>query len=245
MPTASTHSPTAIRISADAAGDVSGLLLLPEGAHALLVLGHGAGAGMRHRFMEGVAQRLAGRGVATLRYQFPDMEAGKSRPDRAPVLVRTARAALRRGGELAEGLPLFAGGKSLGGRMTSTAAAEVGWGRTSCGTEREHDVGASVRGIVFFGFPLHRPGGPSAERAAHLADVPVPMLFLQGTRDALAKLDVLGPVLTSLGGLATLHVVEGADHGFHLLKSSPRSDEQALDEMADQTDAWIRRVLGV
>lgn len=224
--------------------EVSGLLLRPPGAFALLVLAHGAGAGMRHPFMDGIATRLAERGVATLRYQFPYVEAGRRSPDRPPALVRTVRAAVARARHLAEGLPIFAGGKSLGGRMTSTAAAEDGW-RAAPGSARgQEDVDATVHGVVFLGFPLHRPGQPSAERAEHLERVKLPLLFLQGTRDSLAALELLRPVLTSLGPHATLQVVDGADHGFRVSKSSGRSSEDVLDELADATVAWMRQVLG-
>jgi len=237
-------APSQLPISVVDVGEVSALMLRPDDAFALLVLGHGAGAGMEHPFMEGVASRLAARGVATLRYQFPWMEAGKGRPDRPSVLVSTVRAAVRRARQLADGLPLFAGGKSLGGRMTSTAAAEGGWRGEPGGAHSEEEAERVVLGIVFFGFPLHRPGHPSAERAEHLMEVRTPMLFLQGTKDALADLELLRPVLTSLGPAATLHVVEGADHGFHVPKSTGRNDGEVLDELADETVAWVRRILG-
>ncbi len=214
----------------DAAHDrVSALLVRPAEARWLLVLGHGAGAGMRHRFLEAAAERLAARRVATLRYQFPYMEAGRGRPDRRPVLLATVRAAGALGRQVAGSLPLFAGGKSMGGRMTSQAAAEEALG--------------GVRGIVFVGFPLHPAGSPGVERAEHLHEVGVPMLFLQGTRDALAGLDLLRPVLDELGDGATLHVEEGADHGFHVLKRSGRSDDEVLDALADATAAWMDEVV--
>jgi predicted alpha/beta-hydrolase family hydrolase len=207
------------------AGDTSALLTRPRGAKALLVLGHGAGAGMRHAFLEAVAQRLAARDVATLRYQFPYMEAGRKAPNTPKVLVATVRAAVAAGIEAAAGLPLFAGGKSLGGRMTSTAAAE--------------EPLPAVRGIVFFGFPLHAPSQPSRHRAAHLSDVHVPMLFLQGTRDKLADLELLAPVCKDLSPRATLHVVEGGDHSFHVLKRSGRTDDEALDEICQVSADWM------
>lgn len=208
---------------------VSALLLDPPEATALLVLGHGAGAGMEHPFLEGVARRLGERRVATLRYRFPYMEAGRRFPDRVPVRLATVRAAAARGAELAaeRGVPLFAGGKSMGGRMTSEALAEG---------EVEAKV---VRGVVFLGFPLHPAGKPATERAEHLASVALPMLFLQGTRDKLAGLDLLRPVVTTLGARATLHVVDGADHGFHVLKRSGRTDDDVLDELADVTAGWM------
>jgi len=201
---------------------VSSLLLRPEDADRLLVLAHGAGAGMRHPFLEGVAQRLAALRIATLRYQFPYMERRSRRPDFPPVLVRAVRAAVDAG--RAEGLPLLAGGKSLGGRMTSTAASECEL--------------PGVRGLVFFGFPLHPPRRPARTRAAHLATVEVPMLFLQGTRDDLADLELLRPVCAELGARATLRIVEGGDHSFRVPKRSGRTDGEILDELADAVRAW-------
>lgn len=210
-------------------GEVGALLVLPDDARALLVLGHGAGAGMDHPFMAGLAARLASRRLATLRYQFPYMEAGRRLPDRPPALVETVRAAVARAATLAPDLPLFAGGKSLGGRMTSTAAAGAPL--------------PGVRGLVFFGFPLHPAKRPSTERADHLSEVGVPMLFLQGTRDALADLELLAPVTASLGPRATLEAIEGADHGFHVLRRSGRTDEEVADELTDRASAWIRDLL--
>jgi hypothetical protein len=223
---------------------VSGLLIHPEDAFTFLVLAHGAGAGMRHPFMEGVARRLGERGVATLRYHFPYMEAGKRGPDRPPVLVRTVRAAVARARGIAGGMPIFAGGKSLGGRMTSTAAAEAGWRAEPGGAHDQDEAERAVHGIVFFGFPLHPPGQPSAERAEHLEQVKVPLLFLQGTRDAFATPELLRPVLTSLGPHATLHLIDGADHGFSVPKSTGRTSAEILDELADTTVEWIKQVLG-
>jgi len=233
-----------LSIPAADAAELHGLLQRPDDAFALLVLGHGAGAGMTHPFMEGVAARLAERGIATLRYEFPFMSAGRNRPDRTATLVGSVRAAVRRAREVADGLPLFAGGKSLGGRMTSTAAVEAGWRAEPGGAHDQDEAERAVHGIVFMGFPLHRPRLPSAERAEHLERVRLPMLFLQGTRDDLADIELLRPVLTSLGPRATLYVVDGADHGFHVLKRSGRTDDEVLDELADQTVAWMRRVLG-
>ena len=212
----------------DSVGEVSGVLLRPGDAWALYVLAHGAGAGMRHRFMEGIAQALAARGVATLRYQFPYVEAGSRRPDPPGVLEATVRAAVARSRELAPGLPLVAGGKSMGGRMTSNAVAR-----------RPLD---GVRGLVFLGFPLHPAKQPATGRADHLEQVRVPMLFLQGTRDELADLGLITGVCERLGARATLHVVEGADHAFSVLKRSGRTDAQVLDELADTTTDWLRRV---
>lgn len=211
-----------IRVGAD---EVSALLVKPRKARALLVLGHGAGAGMRHAFMEAVAQRLAARGVATLRYQFPYMEQGRKAPNTPKVLIATVRAAVETGHRAAGSLPLFAGGKSMGGRMTSTAAAQ--------------EPLTGVRGIVFLGFPLHAPGQPSDHRAAHLADVDVPMLFLQGTRDKLADLELLVPVCRKLAPRATLHVVDGGDHSFHVLKRSGRTDDETADEICGTAADWM------
>ncbi len=213
-----------LRFDAGAGGEVSALLERPAGARWLLVLGHGAGAGMRHRFLEALAGRLADQGIATFRYQFPYMEAGAGRPDRPPVLTAAVRAATAAAAAAAPGLPLLAGGKSMGGRMTSTAAAEAPL--------------PGVHGLVFFGFPLHAAGKPGAGRGAHLARVGVPMLFLQGTRDALADLDLLRPVLEPLGEKATLHVVDGADHSFAVLKRSGRTGEEVLDELASTAARW-------
>ena len=208
-------------------GDVTGWLERPPEARCLLVLAHGAGAGMRHRFMQAISQRLWDGGVATLRYQFPYMEAGGGRPDPPGVLTATVRAAVAEAARSDDGLPIYAGGKSLGGRMTSTAQAR--------------DPLDSVRGLIFFGFPLHPPGRPGAARAAHLDDVGIPMLFLQGTRDRLADLDLLRPVCARLGDRATLHVVEGADHSFEVLKRSGRTAEEVLDELVATTVAWLER----
>jgi predicted alpha/beta-hydrolase family hydrolase len=205
-------------------GRVSALLLKPPEVRALYVLAHGAGAGMRHAFMERVAQRLAARRMATLRYQFPYTEGGSRRPDPEPVLLATVRAAVAAGREEAGNLRLLAGGKSMGGRMTSRAAAA--------------EPLPGVSGLAFLGFPLHPAGQPGVSRAEHLSKVDLPMLFLQGTRDTLADLALLGPVVERLGGRATLHVVEHADHMFHVLRRSGRTDEQVLDELADTAAAW-------
>lgn len=209
-----------------------GILLRPDDAFALLVLAHGAGAGMRHVFMEDLAQALSRKGVATWRYEFPYMAQGRRRPDRPEVLVPAVRAAVALAAGLAPELPLFAGGKSMGGRMTSTAAAE---GPLLEGTGRRE-----VRGLVFFGFPLHPAGKPGTGRADHLDEVRLPMLFVQGDRDRLADLGLLLPVLDRLGDRARLHVVPGADHGFHVLKRSGRSDAEVMDEAAEAASEWIR-----
>jgi uncharacterized protein len=210
-------------------GKVSGLLILPKGTQALLVLAHGAGAGMRHRFMEETAQKLADREVATLRYQFPYMEKRIKRPDSEAVLTGCVRAAVTMVKKYAGGLPVLAGGKSMGGRMTSLAAARVPL--------------ESVRGLIYFGFPLHAAGRPSADRANHLFDINLPMLFLQGSRDALADLKLLRPLCARLGKKVEIFVIDGGDHSFHLLKSSGRSDDQALDEAAAKTSSWIARLV--
>jgi uncharacterized protein len=212
----------------ESVGDVSGVLLQPENPWALYVLAHGAGAGMRHHFMERIAQALAGRGMATLRYQFPYVEAGSRRPDPPGVLEATVRAAAARARELAPDLPLVVGGKSMGGRMTSNAMAR-----------RPLD---GVRGVVFLGFPLHPARQPGTARAEHLERVGAPMLFLQGTRDDLADLGLVTRVCGNLGSGATLHVVEGADHSFSVLKRSGRTDAQVLEELADTITDWARRV---
>lgn len=211
-----------------------GLLLQPPDAFAMLVLAHGAGAGMRHPFMEGVAQSLYREGVATYRYDFPYMAEGRKLPDRPPVLVPAVRRAVRAAHRTAPDLPLFAGGKSMGGRMTSTAGAEGGLYPTPSGTEL-------VRGLVFLGFPLHPSRKRGVARAEHLSGVSLPMLFLQGDRDTLADLTLLKPIVDGLGPRATLHVVAGADHGFHVLKLSGRTDSQVLDELAATTASWMRR----
>ncbi|MBW3533928.1 MAG: dienelactone hydrolase family protein [Gemmatimonadetes bacterium] len=220
--------PVPLTVPVPGSGDLPALLLESGAPSCLLALAHGAGAGMAHPFMEALARRLSDVGVSTLRFQFPYMAAGSRRPDRRPVLVAAWEAAVGAAAERAGGLPLLAGGKSMGGRMASHAAAE--------------DRLGGVRGLVFVGFPLHPARRPGTERADHLADVRLPMLFLQGTRDALADLDLLRPVLEPLGERATLHVVDGADHGFHVLKRSGRSDEDVLDEMARTTAAWARSV---
>lgn len=204
---------------------VGSLLLSPPSATVLLVLGHGAGAGMRHPFMERIAQGLAAQGIGTLRYQFPYMEARTGRPDSPAVLTATVRAAVAEAAQRSS-LPLFAGGKSLGGRMTSNAQA------------REPLPG--VRGLVFFGFPLHQPGRSGTERAAHLDQVRIPMLFLQGTRDALADLGLIREVCRRLGDRATLQVVEGGDHSFKVLKRSGRTEEEVMEELVGRAAGWMR-----
>jgi predicted alpha/beta-hydrolase family hydrolase len=196
----------------------------PPNARRMLTLAHGAGAGMRHPFMQKLAVELASAGVATLRYEFPYMEQRRNRQDAPPVLHARVAEAAEAARAAAPDLPLLAGGKSFGGRMTSQAAAE--------GVLRD------VKGIVFFGFPLHPPNRPGTSRADHLAQVTPPMLFLQGTRDEFAPLDRLRPIMASLGAKATLHVIDGADHGFHVLKRSSRTDDEVLRELAQTVASW-------
>jgi uncharacterized protein len=216
-----------IRFIVEDAGEVSAILLRPPSAESLLVLAHSAGAGMTHPFMESLATELAAARVATLRFQFPYMEQKRKVPDRPPLLTATIVAAARTAAKVAPDLALFAGGKSLGGRMTSLAASQEKLGE--------------VRGLVFFGFPLHPPNQPGTKRADHLREVEQPMLFLQGTRDALADLKLLRPICAALGARATLHVIETADHSFHVLKSSGKTDAAVLQELADATSAWIQK----
>ncbi len=200
------------------------ILRRPPEAWCLYVLAHGAGAGMRHPFLESLAGALAGEGVATLRYEFPYLEQGKKRIDPPPVLHARVREAVAAAAK--ERLPLFAGGKSMGGRMTSQAQAL--------------EPLPGVRGLAFVGFPLHPAGKPGTERAAHLREVDLPMLFLQGTRDDLADLALLRPVVEALPS-ATLHVVDDADHSFHVRKKSGRADAEVLADLARTFAAWARR----
>ena len=223
---ASVELPIAVGERADG---VSGLLLRPDGARLLYVLAHGAGAGMRHPFLESIAQGLAERSIATLRYQFLYMERRSRRPDPPAVAAATVRAAVAEAARVAPGLPLIAGGKSFGGRMTSTAQAE--------------DALPGVRGLVFLGFPLHPPGRPDDRRAEHLAQVRIPMLFLQGDRDEFADLKLLRPMVKQLGELATLHLVEGGDHSFHVLKRSGRTDVEVMAELVATIVAWTAGIV--
>lgn len=217
-----------VNISSDI-GQVSALLLLPPDAWLLYILAHGAGAGMRHRFLESVSAALADRGIGTLRYQFPYMEAGGRRPDPPRVLQATVRAAAAKAAEMASGLPLIAGGKSLGGRMTSAAAAATPL--------------PGVRGLVFLGFPLHPPGQPGTSRADHLDRVDIPMLFIQGTRDEFARLDLITDVTEELEPNATLHMVDDGDHSFGVLKRSGRAPAEVLSEITDAIAQWSRAVV--
>jgi uncharacterized protein len=218
-----------LRIEVERAGAVSALLLRPPQARAVYVFAHGAGAGMTHASMEVIAAGLAARGIATLRYQFPYMKKGSKRPDPPAVAHATVRAAVAEAAQRCAGLPIFAGGKSFGGRMTSQAQAIKPL--------------AGVRGLVFLAFPLHPAGKPSSERATHLADIKIPMLFLQGTRDALAELKLLEPMVKELGSLATLHIVKEADHSFHVLVRSGRNDREVMDEVLDAFAAWVDSIL--
>ena len=206
------------------AGELPALWRAPAEPRALLALAHGAGAGMEHAFLEALSAALAAEGVATLRYAFPFTARGGRRPDPPALLEATVRAAAAAARERAPELPLLAGGKSLGGRMSSRAQAAAAL--------------PGVCGLVFFGFPLHPPKRPGRERAAHLAQVALPMLFLQGTRDSLADLAELRPVCEALGGRAVLHVIEGADHGFHVPKRSGRDDASVIAELARVTASW-------
>ena len=207
-------------------GAVSGLLDSPAAPRACYVFAHGAGAGMAHPFMAAIADGLAARDIATLRFQFPYMEQGSRRPDTPQVAQAAVRAAVAEAARRLPGVPLFAGGKSFGGRMTTQAQAG--------------DPLPGVRGIVLVGFPLHPAGKPGMERAAHLADVRLPMLFLQGTRDALADLDLLRQATRPLGERATVQVIDGADHSFHVLARSGRTDAQVREEMLDAMARWIQ-----
>jgi predicted alpha/beta-hydrolase family hydrolase len=218
-----------IIIDVDDARRVSGLLIVPPQARACTVLAHGAGAGMKHPFMAAVATELAERGIATLRYQFPYMEQGGRRPDPPKLAHATVRAAVAEAARLLPKLPLFAGGKSFGGRMTSQTQAAAPL--------------PGVRGLIFLGFPLHPAGKPSRERSEHLFHVQVPMLFLQGTRDALASLDELEPVCRALGRRATLKLLRDADHSFHVPAKTGRKDPQVRAEVLDALAAFIDDVL--
>jgi len=213
----------------DETRSVSALLQLPSAATACFVFAHGAGAGMEHPSMATVAQELADRGIATLRFQFPYMELRSRRPDPPPVCHATVRAAVSEAARLVPTLPLFAGGRSFGGRMTSQAQAI--------------EPLPGVQGLAFLGFPLHPAGKPSDERAEHLSNVKIPMLFLQGTRDELAKLDLLQPVVKQLGARATLKLLQDADHSFHVPARSGRKDAEVRAEMLDALAKWIEKAV--
>ena len=217
------QQPTKIRVDADT--EVSGFVTVPSRTRACYVFAPGAGAGIEHPFMQAIAAGLSERDIATLRYQFPYMEKGSKRPDPPAVCHKTVRAAIDHARLLAPVGPLIAGGKSFGGRMTSQAQAV----RSLPGT----------KGLAFLGFPLHLAGKPSVERAAHLSDIRVPMLFLQGTRDALADLGLLKPLMSRLGAHATLKTIEGADHSFHVPVRSGRTDREVVEELLDAFSQWL------
>jgi len=215
----------ALTIRVSEAETVSALFSRPEPSRACYVLAHGAGAGMNHAFMAAVSAGLADRGIATLRYQFPFMQRGSRRPD-SPLLARaTVRAAVAMAASLMPDTPLFAGGKSFGGRMTSQAQAEAAL--------------PQVRGLIFLGFPLHPAKKPSQERAEHLAQISCPLLFLQGTRDELADVARMQTVVQRLGQRAALQLFDDADHSFHVRARSGRTDQQVLDSMLDAIVAWL------
>lgn len=218
----------AVRFDVDDTHAVSGLLQVPEQAITCYVMAHGAGAGMTHPFTAAVADGLGERRIATLRYQFPSMEQGLRRPDRPALAHATVRAAIEAAARLAPSLPLIAGGRSFGGRMTSQAQAEAPL--------------PGVRGLVFLGFPLHPTGKPSDDRAKHLSEVRIPMLFLQGSRDMLATPQLLMPVVERLGGTATLKPVQDADHSFHVPARSGRTGRQVLAEALDALATWVQPV---
>lgn len=217
-----------LRFEVEGDGQVSALLERPAEARWLLVLAHGAGAGMTHPFLQKLAAELSAVGIATLRYQFPYMEQRRRVPDRPNVLTATVVSAVRAATAAAPDLPLLAGGKSMGGRMTSQADAQRPLEK--------------VAGLVFFGFPLHPPNRADAKRGEHLAKVTVPMLFLQGTRDNLADLSLLKPLCAKLGHLATLQVIDNADHSFHMPKSSAKTEGDVLRELAETTASWAREI---
>ncbi len=215
-----------VRIDDD--GKVSALVTLPTHAHACYVIAHGAGAGMEHPFMAAMAAALDTCGVATFRFQFPYMERGSRRPDSPKVAQAAVRAAVREAARCCATLPMFAGGKSFGGRMTSQAQAA--------------DPLPGILGLAFLGFPLHPAGKPSTARAMHLGDIDIPMRFFQGTRDKLAEIPLLTTVIDALGEAATLSLIDGADHGFHVLKRSGRTDEDIIRMIATDLAAWTKRI---
>ena len=217
-----------LKLDIERIGMVSAILVQPKDARACYVLAHGAGADMRHAFMEKVAEGLADRGIATFRFNFPYMENRLGRPDQPAVAHATIRAAVEEAARLCPDLKLVAGGKSFGGRMTSQAQSKTPL--------------PDVKGLAFLAFPLHADKKPSTERAEHLARVEIPMLFLQGTRDGLADLGLLRPVVAALAPKATLHEIEGGDHSFAVLKKSGRSNEEALTEVLDTLAAWIDKL---
>ncbi|HXY76900.1 MAG TPA: alpha/beta family hydrolase [Steroidobacteraceae bacterium] len=219
----------ALTLNVEGGARVSARLVGASGARACYVLAHGAGAGMEHPFMQAAAAELAALGIATLRFQFPYMERRSRRPDRPPLCHASVRAAVAKAAELLPAMPLFAGGRSFGGRMSSQAQAL--------------DPLPGVRGLVFLGFPLHLAGQPAMTRAQHLSEVSIPMLFVQGTRDALAERTRLETLMKRLEGRARLHWVEGADHSFHVPASSGRTDSQVRGELLRAVAAWMESLL--
>lgn len=217
-----------ITIRIDTATEVSALWDKPRNAKAALVLAHGAGAGMTHKHMATTAEGLSERGIAVLRFNFPYMERGSKRPDSPAIAHPTIRAAIAQGRKLAGALPLFAGGRSFGARMTSQAQAL--------------EALPDVRGLVYFAWPLHPAGKPGTDRAEHLANVKIPMLFLQGTADTLAETALLKPVVAKLSKRASLHLVEQADHAFHVPAKSGRKDPDVLNEILDVAANWMTKL---
>lgn len=221
-------TPEQLQFHVEGATDVSALLVRPKNACWLLALAHGAGAGMNHPFMENLTNELSAVAIATFRYQFPYMEQRRRVPDPPAILTAAVAAALQTAKTAAPDLPLLAGGKSMGGRMTSQAAAQ--------------NLLNGVRGLVFFGFPLHPPNRPGTKRAEHLAKIAIPMLFLQGTRDTFADMKLLRPICAKLSARATLHIIESGDHSFHVLKSTKRTDADVLRELAETTASWAEAI---
>ena len=217
-----------LKIEIAKSGAVSALLLRPDRSRACFVFAHGAGAGMTHPFMQAFAEGLCVRGIASLRYQFPYLEKASKRPDPPAIAQATVRVAVTEAARHCPDVPLFAGGKSFGGRMSSQAQAAAPL--------------PGVRGLAFLGFPLHPAGKPSTDRAEHLADIHIPMLFLQGARDTLAETALIAPVVKRLGSLARLHLVEGADHSFHVLARSGRNDREVMHEILDAFADWARAI---
>jgi uncharacterized protein len=224
-------APQPLTIDTGQSGSVSALLLRPDAPRACYVFAHGAGAGMTHSFMEAFAGGLSERGIASLRYQFPYMEKRSKRPDPPAVAQAAVRAAVAKAAEIFPRLALIAGGKSFGGRMTSQAQASTPL--------------PGVRGLAFVGFPLHPAGKPCTDRADHLGKIDIPMLFLQGTRDTLAEVALIEPVVQRLGRRARLHLVDGADHSFHVLARSGRNDREVMAEILDAFAVWFDSVIAV
>ena len=227
MPSGLTNKLLRINVSKNI-GEVSAIFYLPSKAEQVMIFAHGAGAGMKNKFMESISLLLAEQKIATLRFNFSYMENGKKIPDPKHVAAAVIAAAAEKASTLCPKLPLFAGGKSFGGRMTSTAASE--------------GLLQNAKGIVFFGFPLHAPGKPSNERAEHLYKVNVPMLFLQGTRDSLASLDLLKPVCKKIGKKADLFTIDGADHSFHVSKDNRLKDSEVMELMCKEVKKWMMKI---